>query len=203
MRYSKVLIAAAILVLGAVGCKPVHRDIENINCQYSFADITREEDQIRIDRAINSVAQEDVTKTGSDSSPTYNFTVKKLASLDKIHPKILYKNPTARQKNLCQTVNARVPSFSITYESTDIEASLEVIVRFNIKPGAQLFFKDEGGAEKDITSLVSPDGRVTLQTKINQGQKYIFARTVLDEVSRYIKIDVNTQKVSNIDKKDY
>ncbi len=203
MKALKVLVTAAVLVLAVTGCKPVQRDIENISCQYSFADIDREEDQVRIDKAISSVASGDMTKAGSDSSPTYNFTVKKLASLDKINPKILYKNPTAKPNNLRQTVTARNPIFSITYESTDIEASLEIIIKFNIKPGAQLFFKDEGGAEKDITSLVGRDGRVILQTKINRGQKYIFARTMLDEVSRYIKIDVNTQKVSDIDKKDY
>lgn len=203
MKHSKVLITAAVLILGVTGCKSVHREIENISCQYSFADITREEDQRRIDEAISSVALEDVTKTGTDSSPTYSFTVKKFASLDKIHPQILYKNPTAKPRNLRQTVTARNPNFTITYESADISASIEVIVRFSIKPGAHLFFKDEGGTEKDITSQVGPDGKVTLQTKIKRGQKYIFARTVLDEVTRYIKIDINSQKVSDIDRKDY
>jgi hypothetical protein len=203
MKYSKVLIAVAVLILGVSGCKSVHREIENISCRYSFLDMDREEDQLRIDDAIRSVALEDVTKMGTDSSPTYSFTVKKLASLDKIHPRILYKNPTAKPKNLCQTLNARNPNFTITYESTDISASIEVIVRFDIKPGAQLFFKDEGGVEKDITSQVGPDGKVTLQTKINQGQEYIFARTVLDEVTRYIKINVYSQKVSDIDKSKY
>ncbi|MFA5251667.1 MAG: hypothetical protein WC454_03675, partial [Phycisphaerae bacterium] len=128
MKHSKVLIAVAVLVLGVTGCKSAHREIENISCQYSFADINREEDQLRIDEAISSIALEDVTKTGTDSSPTYSFAVKKLASLDKINPLILYKNPTAKPGNLRQTVNARNPIFTITYESTDISASIEVIV---------------------------------------------------------------------------
>jgi hypothetical protein len=203
MKYLKVSIAVSILILGATGCVSVHREIENINCLYSFKDIDREEDQIRIEKAIRSVAVEPAIKTGTDSSPKYSFTVKKLASLDKIHPQILYKNPTAKPKDLCQTLNAHNPNFAITYESTDIAASIEVIVRFGIKPGAQLFFKDQGGVEKDITSQVGHDGSVTLRTKIKQEQKYIFARTVLDEVTRYIKIDVYSQEVSDIDKKEY
>jgi hypothetical protein len=203
--YSKTLITVAILILGVTGCIPVYREIENINCRYFFKDINREEDQRRIDEAIHSVAipKEPVTKMGTGSSPTYSFTVKKLASLDKIHPRILYKNPTAKPKDLCQTLNAHNPNFTITYESTDILASIEVIVTFDIKPGAQLFYKDEGGVEKDITSQVGPDGKVTLQTKIKQGQEYIFARTVLDEVTRHIKINVYSQKVSDIDKNEY
>ena len=196
-------LAAAALVFTA-GCASFERPIEKITCRVRLSDAERKEDQQRVDRAIHSVAVGPVRKTGSAANVEYHFAVRRLEDLDKIHPQILYKNPTAwRPSRRRQTLNVRTPTFSITYDSTDISATMQVSVTFHVKPGSQLFYRPQGGDEMNITSRVDSSGKVVLRTKIKRGQKYILARTVQDEVSRYIRINVHTQEVTDIGGEDY
>lgn len=80
-----------------------------------------------------------------------------------------------------------------------------MVVKFSVKPGSKLFYRFEGGSEIDATPQVDPNGEVALKLQIRKGQKeeYIFARTVLDEVSRHIKINIFSQSVTDIDKAEY
>ncbi|MBL0702246.1 MAG: hypothetical protein JJV91_02060 [Desulfosarcina sp.] len=187
-----------------VGCTSVQQDVTDISCRYQFRDIDREEDQKRVEKAVRSVAKGEVVKTGKNTDPKYQFTVAKLKDLGRIHPRILYKNPTAQKPSeLRQTLNARNPRFDITYDSTDISASMDIIITFSVKPSSQLFYKDQGGSEIDITSRVDRYGEIILKTKIKKGQEFIFARTVLDNVIRYIKINIYNQIVTDIDQTVY
>jgi hypothetical protein len=204
MKQIMLLVGITYSTVLMTGCATVQREVPDIACRYQFQDVDREEDQNRVDAAIRSVAIGAVSKTGPTTAPEYRFTVARLKDLDKIHPQILYKNSKAQDPSeLRQTLNARGPKFAITYDSTDISASIEVIVSFNVKPGSQLFYKDQGGSEIDVTPQVDSSGNVTLRTKIQKGQEYIFARTVLDAVTRFIRIDVYSQRVTDIDKKEY
>jgi len=196
-------LAVAALVLSA-GCASFERPIEKITCHYRLSDVARKEDQQRVEQAIRSVAVGPVSKTGSRANFEYHFTVRRLEDLDRIHPQILYKRPKARRRSRrCQTLNVRNPTFSITYDSTDISATMQVSVTFHVKPGSRLFYKPGSGNEMNITSRVDSSGKVVLRTKIKRGQDCILARTVQDEVSRYIRINVHTQEVTDIDEEDY
>ena len=198
------LLGVILIGLFVAGCSGVQRKISNISCQYTFIDIDRLEDQERIDNAIRSVAKGTVVKLGTQTSPIYGFTVASFSDLDKIHPQILYKNSSfSEEANLNQTLNIRSKEFKVSYDSTDISASMEVILRFSVKPGSELFYKDQEGDEINITDKVDPWGNVEFNTKIGKGREYISARTVLGNVTRYIKIDIFTQVVSDIDPERY
>jgi len=204
MRRNPICGLAAVALLFTAGCASFERPIERITCHVRLTDVKRKVDQQRVGLAIRSVAVEPVRKTGSAANTEYHFAVRRLEDLDKIHPQILYKNPTAwRASRRRQTLNVRTPTFSVTYDSTDIEATIQVSVTFRVKPGSRLFYRPQGGDEMDITSQVDSSGQVVLRTKITRGQKYILARTVQDEVSRYIKINVHTQQVTDIEQEDY
>jgi hypothetical protein len=199
------LVLVPMLSLLLVGCetvKPVR--LANISCAYNFSDINRGEDQKRIDQAIRSVAVGEIAKNGTATHPEYRFVVRDLADLNKIHPAILFKN-TGKDKDAgqLQTINAKNPAFTINYDSTDIVASMDTIMSFRVSPGSKLFYKPQGGAEMDITSKVDEAGVVKLQTKIRRGQEFIYARAVKDSVTRYIKINVFSQAVTDIAAKDY
>jgi hypothetical protein len=195
--------AAVVFALLPGGCRTAVEPIEGIQCHYRFRNVEREQDRERIAKVIASAAKGDVRKGGSDMHPEYFFTVKNLDVLDRMHPKIVYDNPTAEPHELNRVFNYREPQFSILYETIDIKATIRVIVTFRITPGARLFYKPQGRGEKDITDLVGEDGTVTLETQIGRGQEYIYGRTLSGEVQRFIKINVYTQKVTDIDESEY
>jgi hypothetical protein len=196
---------ALLITALAVGCSTIPHEISGISCEYSFTNIQRKEDQKRVDDAIRSIAVGGtVNKSGPVSDPVYRFRVARFSQLQDIHGKLLFQNPSAgKESERGQVLNPRTPEFSMKFDSTDIAASIDVILKFTINQGSQLFYKDQGGSEKNITSMVDSRGRVTLPTKIKRGQEYIFARTVLDNVTRYIKIDVFSQQVTDITKAEY
>jgi len=189
--------------LAVSGCAKAQREIRDISCHYIFRNVERKEDQERIDEIIRAAAKGNIRVTGSATNPEYLFVVNDLKVIDRIHPAILYRNSWARTRDLYQVFNPLDPRFQMTYTTIDINAEMEVVVRFRITPGARLFYKPQGKSEKDITHMVDSRGRVSLKATIHREQEYIYARTVEEKVERYIKIDVYSQKVLDIDKKDY
>lgn len=203
------LIVAGIIVLIWSGCagfraksKPLDK-IEPIRCHFTFKNITQEDDQIRIDNVINRFAVDDVKKTGPASSPDYVFSVPNLDVLNKLHPQIAYTK-AGKKKVPQQVFTDRNAFFSVEYSMLDLAASLEVTVTFHITPGADLFLKiEEKQPEENITDKVDATGKVRLKTKIHKGQEFIYARTIADNVERYIKINIYSQAVENITKEEY
>lgn len=196
----------AILLFAAVGCTSTRQSgVGQLACHYQFRDIRRAEDQQRIDAAIHSVAVGPVAKTGTPAYPEYRFTVIRAAELDRIQPYLLYRQ-TPRWfawSDPQQTLNAKPLTCEAAFESTDIAATLEIVVTFTIKPGSKLLYRDEGGREIDITPRVDAKGKVTLHTRIAKGQQFIYAHAVKDNVSRYIKIDVHSQQVNDATAREY
>jgi len=186
-----------------VGCAIVDEKIENIDCQYKLRNVHRADDCARIDRIINSAALGEVIKIGSPVHPEYHFTVKNLDVLDEIHPQILYEDARAESADPRRVFNYANPKFSIEYDTVDITALIEVLVRFKITSGAKLFYKPQGEPEQDITHLVDANGNVALKTKIRRGQEYIYAKVVSGKVQRHIRINVYSQAVTDIDKTEY
>lgn len=196
----------AAMLLAAAGCASTRPSgIRQLACHYRFSDVRRAEDQQRIDAAIYAVAVGPVTRTGTPAYPEYRFTVARAADLDRIQPLLLYRQHTGwfAWSAPQQTLNAKPPTCEAAFESTDIAASLEVIVTFTIKPGSRLYYHDADGREVDVTPRVDAKGKVTLHTRIAKGQQFIFARAVKDNVSRYIKIDVHTQQAGDATAREY
>jgi hypothetical protein len=99
--------------------------------------------------------------------------------------------------------NANKATFDIEYSTIDLFATIEVIVRFRITPGARLFIKPEGMPERDITEQVNPDGQVSVQTQVRRGQEFINARTVSGSIEKFIGINIYSQQTRDIDKEEY
>lgn len=175
-----------------------------VPCTYRFKMLSRPEDQARVEAAIRSVAYGPVSKSGTLSYPEYRFHVARLADLDRLQPKLLYAYPgTLMLPNRKQTLNLKRLIIDATFDSTDVSASATTTLSFTVKPGSRLYFKHPGGVESDITAKVDKKGKVSFPVAIKDGQKYIYARAVKDSVVRYIRINLFTNSVQDISRREY
>jgi hypothetical protein len=72
-----------------------------------------------------------------------------------------------------------------------------------VRPGSRLYYKQPGGVESDITAKVDKKGKVVLPVSIHEGQKYLYVRAMKDNVTRYIRINIFTNQVQDINRRDY
>lgn len=197
---------AAVLLLAA-GCASLsgpRRATAAIPCTYRFKMLSRPADQERVERAIRAVAAGPVAKSGTVTYPEYRFHVARLADLDRLNPELLFDNPdTLLAANRRQALNLRAAGVDFTFDSTDVSASATITVTFHVKPGSRLYYKHPGGVESDITAKVDKQGKVTLPTAIKEGQKFIYARAVKDNVNRYIRINIFSNEVQDISRREY
>ncbi|HRR34641.1 MAG TPA: hypothetical protein P5026_11110 [Kiritimatiellia bacterium] len=194
----------AVALLLSAGCATSRNVTAAIPCTYRFKMLTRPADQERVDRAIRAVAAGPVTKSGTVTYPEYRFHVARLADLDRLNPELLYDNPDAwLASSRRQVLNLRAAGVDFTFDSTDVSASAAITVTFHVKPGSRLYYKHPGGVESDITAKVDKQGKVTLPTSIKEGQKFIYARAVKDNVTRYIRINIFNNDVQDISKNEY
>ena len=195
----------AVLASFGTGCRyKIVEDIEEIQCHYKFQNVERVEDRQRIADVIRqSAVPESIQTLGTATNPEYMFKVKDSSALDKMHPRLIYANPTAQSSDLHQVFNPSEPFFSITYSTIDIGGQIETLVRFRITPGARLYFKPPGEPEKDVTELVDKDGNVRLPIPLRRDEPHVFARSVSGKVQRFIRINVYTKEVQQIPEREY
>lgn len=199
-----VLAAALLFSAGCANFGAPRNATAAIPCTYRFKMLSRPTDQERVERAIRAVAAGPVAKSGTVTYPEYRFHVARLADLDRLHPELLFDNPGALlAANRRQTLNLRAAGVDFTFDSTDVSASAAITVTFHVKPGSRLYYKHPGGVESDITAKVDKQGKVTLPTSIKEGQKFIYARAVKDNVNRYIRINIFNNDVQDISRSEY
>ena len=199
-----VLVLAASTLTGCATLMNRPTGVASIPCTYRFKALARAEDQSRVEAAIHTVAIGTVVKAGTVSYPEYRFHVAKMADLDRLHPQLLFSNPqTLIPSTLKQTLNLRAAGVDMTFDSTDVSASATTIVTFNIKPGSRLYYKTPGGFESDITAKVDKKGKVVMHVPVKEGQRYFYARAMKDNVVRYIRINIFTNRVEDIPKREY
>lgn len=207
MKKSILFLFAGLLLTGGCQTTVFQSDtgIRSIPCCYRFKMLTRPEDQSRVETAIRSVALGGVVnKTGTVTFPEYRFRVERMEDLDKLHPRLIYNNPDMILKNQRrQALNVKSAGVEISFDSTDLSASASTTITFFVKPGSRLYYKDLHGYEQDITARVDNHGKVNLQIPLKEGQKYVYARAVKDHVSRYIRINIFTNRVEDISKGSY
>ena len=178
--------------------------VASIPCAYRFKMLSRPEDQARVEAAIHAVASGPVVKAGTATFPEYRFRVARLADLDKLNPRLLYSNPDALlSASLKQTLNLRAAGVEMTFDSTDVSATATTLVTLNVKPGSRLYYKNPGGVELDITAKVDKKGTVVFPVAVREGQKDLYARAMKDNVTRFIRINLFTNKVQDITKREY
>jgi hypothetical protein len=199
-----VLTAALLFSAGCANFGAPRSATAAIPCTYRFKMLSRPTDQERVERAIRAVAAGPVAKSGTVAYPEYRFHVARLADLDRLHPELLFDNPDALlAANRRQALNLRAAGVDFTFDSTDVSASAAITVTFHVKPGSRLYYKHPGGVESDITAKVDKQGKVTLPTSIKEGQKFIYARAVKDNVNRYIRINIFSNDVQDISRSEY
>ncbi|MEC9373558.1 MAG: hypothetical protein VYC34_06930 [Planctomycetota bacterium] len=182
----------ALALLSGCAKKPI-TPIGPIECRYTFANLPSDEERQRVQRAIERYAIQGSVRTrstGGDFETT--FRVSSWSQLERLDPYLAFE-PSGRR-----ILNRGAPSVAMTYESAQIDASLDVVVRFRISPGAKLYYQPEGRPEEDISQYVSRSGAVAFRVKLRPGQKYLYARTELGAVEKFIRIDVFTLEVEEI-----
>ena len=206
---------ALLVTLGLFisSCSTAPKHAVNIGCTYSFKNVKNEGDQQRIENAIINVIGNDFSKTGTDINPKYSFVVKNAVQIDLIHDKITAIKSGKKKGKVTSTLFGNSdqssafymeePKFNVVYGSLGLEAKVEVIVKFKITPGSKLWYKPENQLELDITDKVDKQGNVKFTTKIFKNQEFILGRTSYKGAERFIKINIFSGEVSEINKRDY
>jgi hypothetical protein len=213
--FSKALTRSFILALTifAASCTTAPKHAVNIACSYTFNNVKNESDQQKIENAIISVVGNEFTKTGTDINPKYKFVVQNAAQIDLIHDKIAEIKSGKEKSKVTSTLFGNSdqssafymedPKFNVVYGSLGLEAKVEVIVKFKITPGSKLWYKPENQLELDITDKVDKQGNVKFTTKIFKNQEFILGRTSYKGAERFIKINIFSGEVTEINKRDY
>lgn len=186
-----------------VAAQVTEPDAAPVPCRITFKNVLKPNEQALLDRIVRSFAKGEVLKTGPNEHPVYSFAVSDLKALDEMRPRILHLHAGTNQPVGPTVFRLASARFEAEYATLDIAASVEVIVRFRITPGARLFFKPDGYVEKELTERVDRNGEVSFPAKIRLGQEYIYARVVSGGIEKFIKINVFTQVMSEIEKTAY
>lgn len=186
----------------------------NVNCVYTFKDVSNEEDQQKLENAIVQVIGSEFEKSGTDKNPTYKFVVKNASQIDEIHKNISALKSGKGEDNIQSKIFNNTsdqssafymekPEYRVTYGSLGLAAQVEVIVKFTITPGSKLWYKPQGQLEIDITDKVDAKGNVQFATKIYKNQEYILGRTTYKGAERYIQVNIFTGEVREINQNKY
>jgi hypothetical protein len=194
-------------------CMSHYDSFVNIDCAYTFKNVRSQEDQKKLENAIATVVGTEYRKTGTDVNPTYYFKVAGAKQIDQIHNNliaikggsdgtiVLPSNITGKKRS--STFYIEKPEYKVLYGTIGLNAQIEVILKFQITPGSQLWYKAEGMQEEDISSKVDSEGNVRFSTKIYKNQEYILGRTSYKGAERFIKVNIFTGTVTEINSSEY
>lgn len=185
----------------------------NIDCTYTFKNVASQDDQKKLEEAISTVVGTDYSKTGTDVNPTYLFKVAGAKQIDQIHNNIIsikggdnetIELPTqiSGQKR-SSTFYIEKPEYKVLYGTIGLDAQVEVIVKFQITPGSKLWYKAQGMQEEEISDKVDANGNVKFNTNIYKNQEYILGRTSYKGAERFIKVNIFTGAVTEINASEY
>lgn len=193
-------------VLALAGCSTIsgEKQAGPVPCVYRFKMLSRQEDQARVETAIRAVAVGVVDKSGTPAYPEYRFRVARMADLDKLHPDLIYRRQNPWLKlGPQQVLNMRAAGVEAVFDSTDVSAAAKTVITFNVKPGSRLYYKLPDGAETDITARVDKSGKASFPVAIKEGQKYIHARAVKDNVTRHVRVNIFNNEITDIPARSY
>lgn len=209
MRLFRLIVTPALIALAfSAGCgptepPPVH--IENVKCRLEFFGLDDRAERHRVLDIVKHYARpETVQITGDDTSDgiSIEFVIDRLHRLDEINEHLM-RDREHRAFRLRPLFNTRDAVFIMRYDSAELEAKVEFIVKFRATRGAKLFIKPEGEPERDISDRIDSDGNVNFKATLHKGRDYIYARTQSGVVDKYIRIDVYTKEVREIPQSEY
>jgi hypothetical protein len=203
--------ALVFACMGGCAVKHEMEKIEDIYCTLSFHFVEKAEEKEHIFEVIKKHAtpQGDealpykARQTGPDAFEC-TFRVKNLDVLDALHTDLKFKKDPKSKEGWVRIVQESEQRFAMRYDSAWLTGKIKVELTFRISPpGARLFYRDEEGAEHEITDKVSPEGAVKLYVKIRRNQDYFYAKIVSGQLKRFIKVNIYTQEVSEITREEY
>jgi len=192
---------------GPVGFRPIQVDM-------TFRNVETPAERERIERIIAGEARDGRARCEQEGTNLRcRFQVADLEALERLHPLLIYPggagpsrtfpNPFRSPPRRERLYNDDRPAFSVVYETAELDAELEITVRFRITPGADLYFISGGEPERQADLPEDHDGGVSLRVRLAQGQRHIYGRTVLGGVERFIRVDVFSQSVERISRSEY
>jgi hypothetical protein len=212
------LSAVAATIASVSGCSARHKlapgVISEIRCEYTFHNTVRE-DADRIQRVAERYRLEDypVYIEVGDDSVYCEFTVYSLAEIQRMHDEFRYlpqlrqakyvpdQPGQATQKLAFEELN---PVLKLEYHTAQLEAGLTMTVSFKISPGAKLFFAAEGDREAEVhEDFIDKNGNVELPIAIEEGQKYIYGRTILGNITKCIRVNIYTGETQEVSLDEY
>jgi len=212
------ILAAVLLPVVVLSCMTSqtveYNPVFNVRCEYVFLN-TAEEDSDRIASVVERYRDrnsEMYMEVGLDSIYC-EFYISSLENIELMNNELKYL-PQLRQPGyqqglsggLTQELEFSQKEFVVraTYETARLEAGLQMVLKFTITPGAQLFYAVEGGYEEEVPDLfVSEDGQVELPVSVEEGQRFVYARTLVGEVVRCIRVYIYTGETEDITLQEY
>lgn len=200
------LLLSSLILLG--GCAVLENrgntGVASVPCVYRFKMLSRPEDQSRVENIIRTAALGGmVTKTGTLSYPEYHFRVLRMSDLDKLNRDLVYPEPRFIWSSPMPALSVRTMGVDTTFDSTAISSAASMSFTFYVRPGSRLYYKDMNGNERDITSRVDGRGKVILPVTLRDRQHYVYIRTLKDNVTRYIKINIFTNQMQDVSRSEY
>jgi len=176
-----------------------------VDCMLEFANLTNVAEQDRVKATIVEVAVDGrVTVVPCDAPGSIGmaFTLADVTALPALVESIKYRLTDDGGKALVFEESGRMVTSK--FRTAAITGTVSVSVSFCIAPGADLFYSAAPGEETQVAAgKIDRDGNVTLQVAIARGQEFIYARTVLGEIEKCIKIDIFTGESVEISRAQY
>jgi len=181
-----------------------------LSCKYRFYDVTHNAEGGRLRSAIQAQAKDGRVGETGGSDPTgqyreYQFTLPSLDHVAKLESALRAKAAEAGDQAPTALLYEQFDTqFSASYRTVTLTATLESVVRFKITPGASLFYSLGVGQEMAVPrEQVDSAGQVALALRAPRGQRFLYARSELSGVQRYLRINCETGQIEEVDRAAY
>ena len=178
-----------------------------VKCTFVFRNLTEAAELERVKglialQAVGGADAVEVTADEGEDIVRISFVLPGVAAVPKFIENLKHKAGPDGATALAFEESGR--QLSTEFRTVALRGSVKVSVKFAVTPGAQLYYSPSPGQETQVPAdKISEAGEVTLDVAIARGQESIYARTVLGELEKCIKIDIFTGATVEIAKADY
>ncbi|MCE5218598.1 hypothetical protein LLH03_16370 [bacterium] len=148
-----------------------------------------------LDKAVEVTKQE-------DGGVAMSFTLEDVSKFPALVEALRYRaTPDGGKQLVYEELGRQV---SASFRTATLSGAVKMSITFMVTPGAQLFVSPKAGEEQQVAQdKIAADGTVAMDVPIVRGQESVYARTVLGEVEKCIKIDLFTGAITEVTKANY
>jgi hypothetical protein len=175
-----------------------------VKCSFTFQNLTDAAELDRVKAMVQSRAEGNVVEvtSGEGGTVTMSFMLPDVTAAPAVIEELKYRVSGDGSKLLVFEESAR--QVASTFRTVAIKGAVKVTLNFTISPGAKLFYSAAAGQEAEVAAdRIGAQGNVTMDVAIARGQDFVYARTVLGEVEKCIKVDIFDSSVSTISRAEY